>query len=95
MIILVAKSVVCEGKEDEFLAFASELAEKSSKEEGCIEYHLIRSEKEPTTFAFLEKWADQEALDRHNQSEHFMRIVPKLKELRVAPPVVDRYVIVK
>ena len=81
MIKVVAKQTVPEGKQEEYLAIAKELFEKTRKEKGNIFYTLNRSVQDPTSLAVIECWEDQEALSAHMASEHFNRILPALGAL--------------
>lgn len=81
MIKIVSSRVVKEDCVEQFLAIARELVEASCAEEGNIEYTLNRSTQDPRKYCFLEKWRDQDALDAHNNSEHFQRLVPQMRTL--------------
>lgn len=81
MIKIVAKKLVKEGKVQEFKEIVGELVEKSLAEEGNVFYSINVSTKNPRMLAFIECWKDQEALDIHNATEHFQRIVPAINEL--------------
>jgi quinol monooxygenase YgiN len=81
MIMTVAKTKVKEDKKEEFLKFTEELIQKSQNEEGCISYDLYEDIADPYTLTFIESWKDMEAIDLHNKTEHFMRILPKLADL--------------
>lgn len=82
MIIIVSKNVVKEGKAEEFKALAAELIKKSRGEDGCISYNLNEDINNSNILTFIEEWEDEQSIERHNSSEHFLRIVPKLGELR-------------
>lgn len=43
----------------------------SQKEEGCIYYNLHQDTKDSTRFVMLEEWKSQDAIDFHNNTEHF------------------------
>lgn len=81
MIKIVAKKLVKEGKVQEFKDIVGELVEKSLAEEGNVFYSINVSTSNPRMLAFIECWRDQEALDLHNATEHFQRIVPAINEL--------------
>jgi len=83
MIKVVAKNFVQEGKLETVLALYKELVEETRKEEGCIKYELYQDLKDINTIAMIEEWESREALDRHLNSEHFTRIVPKVKKFMV------------
>lgn len=78
MIIIVAKTKFKEDALDTLLPLLEELIAKSRAEEGCITYDLYQDIDTPTVLTFIEEWKDQEAIDLHNSSEHFTRIIPKL-----------------
>lgn len=88
MIRIIAESVVCADRQAEYLAVVAELVEKSRAEDGCLDYGLWRSMADPTRFTMMECWTDQAAIDRHNASEHFTRIVPLMAALRKSSMVV-------
>ena len=78
MIKIVACTLVKEGMEEAYMEAARELVQKSAAEEGNITYTLNRDINNPRSFAMIEIWKDQDAIDKHNASEHFTTIVPKL-----------------
>ena len=78
MISIVAKFIVNEGQEDNFLKLVNELGVASRAEKGCIEYVLHKDVQKPLAYCILEKWKDQAAIDLHNNSTHFTSIVPEI-----------------
>ena len=95
MIVLVVKLELKEGKKDEFIAIARPLIEGSQKEEGNIEYNLYEDLDEENTVAFIEKWKDQDALDFHEKTEHFVNAIGKLRRLCAKAPVRSRFDIIE
>ena len=81
MISIVAKFIIKEGEEENFLSLIEELGKASRAEEGCIEYILHKDIKKPLTFCLIEKWKSQEAVDLHNDTQHFTGTVPKIVEI--------------
>jgi len=81
MIHIVAKNSVKREQVETFKVLAKELILKSKEEEGCIAYDLYEDMNNPTVLNFIEIWSDEEAIERHNKSEHFKKIVPKLAKL--------------
>jgi quinol monooxygenase YgiN len=55
-------------------------------EEGCEEYGCYEDTEQPGRFAFVERWRDQAALDRHLRTAHmadWMKVAgPRLKVAR-------------
>ena len=83
MIRVVCKAKLISGvKIEEYLILAREVISKTRKEKGCIMYTLHEDINDPTIFTMIEEWADEEALNQHNKSEHVLKIVPELRKLR-------------
>ena len=91
MIKIVAKSVIKDGQKDIYLQLTKELIEKSRQEEGCISYNLFQDINDASVFAFIEEWQDKKAIELHNNSEHFTRIVPLLADFRIGKGEVNLY----
>lgn len=82
MISILATTYVKPECRDEYLRIVEELVEKSNAEAGCRGYHLYEDIKEANKFTMIEFWLDQDAIDSHNSSEHFTRIVPQFASMR-------------
>ena len=77
MIVLIVNFQVKKDEVDAFLATITPLIDESQKEIGCLEYDLYKNDQEEC-FTLLEKWKDQDALNFHNNTEHFKTYAPKL-----------------
>ena len=44
--------------------------EPSRQEPGCVEYHMLRDQQDPSLFVFFEVWANKAALDVHSALPH-------------------------
>ncbi|MBP1926820.1 pentatricopeptide repeat protein [Sedimentibacter acidaminivorans] len=82
MIKIVAKGFFHEGKVNEAIKLYEELVQKSRNEKGCISYNLFQDKKDDTILTVIEEWEGEEALELHKNTEHFIRIVPLLGDLR-------------
>ena len=91
MIKVVAKNFVKADKLSEVLGLYKELVEFTRKEEGCTTYELYQDEKDATIVAMIEEWESRAALEEHFKSEHFTRIVPKLKAFMVKETDINIY----
>lgn len=89
MISIIAKFILDQEKEPQFLTLINKLMEASTAEDGCIEYALQKHTEKTGTYCLIEKWKDQAAVDFHNNTPHFTTTVPKLIE--IATVVVDVY----
>lgn len=91
MIKIVAKQVIRKDCIAKYRELTKELVEKSQAEAGNITYTSNQSTTDERVHCFIEIWKDQEAIDIHNASEHFQRIIPQLGELFDEPETVDLY----
>ena len=78
MLGVVATLKVKPGMEKEFEAVAKELVAKvNANEPGCKLYALHHGEA-PNTYVFMERYADQAAVEAHRASEHFKTLGRKM-----------------
>ncbi|MBQ9661874.1 MAG: antibiotic biosynthesis monooxygenase [Oscillospiraceae bacterium] len=91
MIKIIAKRLVREECLEDYIRLTEELVAASQAEPGCVTYTLNRCTENPRLFSFIEIWKDQAAIDAHNASEHFTRIVPQLGKLLEINYPVEHY----
>ena len=91
MIKIIAKRLVREECVEQYLSLAKELVAASQAEPGCVTYTLNRCAENSRQFCFIEIWKDQDAINAHNASEHFTRIVPQLGKLLEINYPVEHY----
>ena len=82
MVKSVAKGFFYEDKAEEAIMLYKELVEKTREEEGCISYSLFRDIEDNSIVTMIEEWESLDALDKHKNTEHFTRVIPKIRELR-------------
>lgn len=93
MIAIVAKHLIRTECIETYHALAQELAAASQQEAGCVFYHSVQSEADPREHVFMECWKDRAAIDIHNATEHFTRIVPQFAALFDGPEDVKFYTV--
>jgi len=91
MIHILAGFKVKNDKLSDFIKLCNELIEESRKEEGCVSYHLQQNTERENYLVFVEEWKSNEAIEKHNSSEHFTRIVPLLVEMCEDAPVIQTF----
>ena len=91
MIHILASFEVKNDKLSDFIKLCNELIEESCKEEGCVSYHLQQNTERENYLVFVEEWKSNEAIEKHNSSEHFTRIVPSLVEMCETAPVIQTF----
>jgi len=78
MIVLNVTFMVKPESKEEFFATLNPLIEGTRTEDGNLLYELHVSLEDEFKFVLVEHFADQEAVDIHNESEHFKKYAPKL-----------------
>ena len=91
MIHILAGFKVKNDKLSYFIKLCNELIEESRKEEGCVSYHLQQNTERENYVVFVEEWKSNEAIEKHNSSEHFTRIVPLLVKMCEDAPVIQTF----
>lgn len=91
MIAIVARQIIKKSALAEYDALVKELVEKSRQEEGNVSYVNVQDREDERIRIFLELWKDQDAIDIHNATPHFTRIIPQLGELFDGPEDVKLY----
>ena len=94
MIEIIAKGTFKPDCVETFKRLAHEMVLKTRQEPGCISYQLCQDVSDSNTFAFVETWADQAAIEAHNQSPHFTSIVPLFADLLAEPMEVKLYTLI-
>ncbi len=85
MIRIVADNYLKAECIEKFLKLAEELVAGTRTEAGNISYHLHEDKSDPLHLTFIEEWRDEEAIQKHNASEHFTRLVPQMAECASKP----------
>ena len=87
---VVATIRVKPGQAAEFEKVAQELAAQvNANEPGCLMYVLYRGET-PDTYVFLERYADQAAVEAHRASAHFKDLGRKMGQFMDGRPEILR-----
>jgi quinol monooxygenase YgiN len=72
---LVARHTIAAGKENEVLPPLPKLAAAALAEPGCLVFEYRRLDDQ-RSYVLLERYASQEALDAHRETDHFKNLVP-------------------
>ena len=86
MIIIHAALTVLKEKEEEFLNEVKTLIEASRKENGNIQYDLMKDTEKESAYMMVEVWKNQEAVESHNTSEHFVQFFGQKAQSFMAAP---------
>jgi len=91
MIVVTAQNFIDLNKLNEFKELSEELIRKTLNENGCIEYEVFRDKDNKELFCFVEKWKSKKDLEKHFESEHFKKIVPKIGKIKIKKDIVNVY----
>lgn len=91
MVTVIVRVKAIEERRKEFLTLVSEFVEKTRKEEGCTAHEFLQDVNNKNNFVFVEKWVDEEAVNRHNNSDHFVRIIGQLRNLEEKEPEINMF----
>ena len=85
MIIIHACFQVKAEQEYDFLNEIKSLIEASRTEAGNISYDLLKDSEKAGSYTMVELWKDMEAVQTHNQAEHFTNFMTKAPQFMAAP----------
>ncbi|MGM0216338.1 putative quinol monooxygenase [Enterococcus sp. AZ109] len=80
MIIINVLLPVKEEKREEFLVFVEDLVNKSRKDEGAEFYDCLESLDTRNQFMIIENWRDQDAIDKHNATDHLKKFLAEIDQ---------------
>jgi len=87
---VIATITVAEGKNADFEAAFSELVRAVNANEPGNEFYAIHKSKDnPLIYKVLERYVDQEALDAHRKSDHFIAAGPKIGACLTGAPEIE------
>lgn len=58
-----------------------EMSELSRQETGCIGYEIFENSRLDNVLMIVETWENEALLAIHKESDHFVRIIPQVREL--------------
>lgn len=61
-----------EGHEQQLSTLLNGMITPSRNEEGCLLYDIFQYENEPQKFIVVESWVNEEALEGHKHSKHYL-----------------------
>jgi len=89
--IIVAKLKAKKGAEEEMEKVLRNAVQNVESEEGTLMYTLHRSQSDPNTFMFYEKYTDADALTLHSTTPHFKTMFAALKDLVEGKAEIEMY----
>ena len=75
-IIFIAKRDCIE----ELKALLTATIEDCKKENGCLMYQVFQTKNNPVEFIAIDSWENEEALNKHYESEHYLHFLNNFKK---------------
>ncbi|MCX7070104.1 MAG: putative quinol monooxygenase [Gammaproteobacteria bacterium] len=76
---LIVALQASEGRIEELHDTLQTLREASLQEPGCLDYRIAQGSHSANRFFLLERWADADALFRHEHTQHFLDGVERVR----------------
>lgn len=90
MVTIIAEFQVKSGCADEFTRLAAECTRNTRKEAGNLSYKVFNERNNGNTFIFVEEWANDVAIEKHNNMSHFKTFMEKIKTITVGEPSIKQ-----
>ncbi len=95
MINIIATLKIAPGKEKQFEAAAADLVAKvNAYEPDCLLYELCRSESDPQTYVFMERYKDKAAVEAHGKTDYFLAAQAPLGACLAGAPDIQSYTVI-
>lgn len=91
MVAVYVKEYLKEGMRAEYVEYMREAMRLTRLEDGNIAYDLYEPADDPGNCVMIEVWETKEALDRHMNSEHFLKYIPGGDVYKTAPSEIMIY----
>jgi quinol monooxygenase YgiN len=80
-VVIVAKIKVKEEFKEEIYSNLAELHKNTHFfDKGCLQYDLHKDLDDVNSFVFIETWENQDLLDAHMTTDHFLSFVRKVED---------------
>ncbi len=90
MIVVIAEFDVKHDCVDEFIRLAADCTRNTRKEAGNLSYKVFSERNDGTKFIFIEEWANDTAIEKHNAMAHFNAFIEAIKPLLVKEPSIKQ-----
>lgn len=79
----ITRQIIFLAKKDcieELKALLSGTIKDSKKESGCLMYEAFQTKNNPIEFIVIDSWENEEALNKHYESEHYLHFLNNFKQ---------------
>ena len=86
---IIAHISVKPNKTEDFIKLAKVMVTESNAEVGCLQYRLLSEVDKETEFIFHEKYTNNDAIEIHNASKHFLNFVSSIAPFLNKEPIIE------
>ena len=79
--VVIARIQVIKGKENEYLSLVEPFIESSKTESGDLVYSVYQDTQNPTVFLVYEEYINEDAFNKHCETELFQSFGEKVKPI--------------
>ncbi|PLY07488.1 MAG: antibiotic biosynthesis monooxygenase [Arcobacter sp.] len=79
----ITRQIIFLAKKDcieELKALLIRTIKDSKKEDGCLMYEVFQTKNNPVEFIVIDSWENEEALNKHYESEHYLHFINNFKQ---------------
>lgn len=79
----ITRQIIFLAKKDcieELKALLKTTINDSKKENGCLMYEVFQAKNNPVEFIAIDSWENEEALNKHYESEHYLHFLNNFKQ---------------
>lgn len=87
MLRIVAKSHIKDGEIDKAIKLYKDLVRDTLQEDGCISYELLQDVDNKNMLVIIEEWENEICFEAHKNSEHFIKIIPQISNIRLSSEI--------
>lgn len=86
---IIARFFIKNESIETFKNLAAELIAATRQEEGCLSYSLFQDIENRSEFAFIEEYADENAMKLHSQSTYLRSFIKNIKDLQTKDLIIE------
>ena len=91
MIVLNVFLSIKPEEEANFMEFVKGLVKNSRAESGNLMYNLYKQSDDLCKYIIVEHWENDEAIERHNKTEHFQKFASEIGNYVAEPFDIQKY----
>lgn len=92
MITVIAEFDVKSECTEEFIRLAAECTRNTKKEAGNLAYKVYQGRADESKFTFIEEWANDVAIEKHNNMPHFSAFIDAIKPILNNEPSIKQII---